>query len=220
MCISKIIIRIDSLKICAIRETVEETGIWPFGENIKTFEYSRDKFNDFINLNAISLDKILKNNVYEWVNWRTPDCKKIYPQKWDMQMFVAEADKISMNPKFYSYETVEVNWMFVDEVLERCKRKDLYLAPPQWYMLKEIQKFTDHTKYIQTVKNIEWPRFIQPRLVSSKDEAIWHSILPKDLFYNDEGASVDDILKSRGPFQRITMKLSSGKFHSFELIDD
>lgn len=136
-----------------------------------------------------------------------------------MQMFVTDADKISKNPKFYSDETVEVNWMFVDDILERCKRKELYLAPPQWYMLKEIRKFTDHTEYIKSVNNIKWPRFIQPKLVNSKDENIWHSILPKDRYYNDGGASVDDILKSKGPFQRITMKLSSGKFHSFELID-
>lgn len=120
-------------------------------------------------------------------------------QKWDMQMFVTEARKLSKDPKFYSNEAVEVNWMGIEEILERCKEKD-------------------HSKYLQSVKNMDWPRFIQPKLVSSKDKALWHSILPKDIYYNDEKASANDISKCKGPFQRITMKLNSGKFHSFELI--
>lgn len=130
------------------------------------------------------------------------------------------SQKISNNPNFFSNETVEVSWMYVDEIVQRFKTKDLYLAPPQWYMLKEIQKYDDHSKFLQSVKNMEWPPFIQPKLVSSKDEIIWHSILPKDRYYNDEDASVDNISNSRGPFQRISMKLYSGKFHSFELIDE
>jgi ferritin len=45
-------------------------------------------------------------------------------QKWDMQMFVTEARKLSKDPKFYSNEAVEVNWMGIEEILERCKEKD------------------------------------------------------------------------------------------------
>lgn len=220
MRLSNVIFWMDSLKICAIRETVEETGIWPFEENIKTFEYNRDKFNDFIVLNGISFDQIIKKDVHSWINWRTPDCKKIYPQKWDMQMFVTETEEISNNPNFFSNETVEVSWMYADEVLQRYKTKNLFLAPPQWYMLKEIQKYGDHSKFLRSVKNIKWPSFIQPKLVSSQDEIVWHSILPKDRYYSDENASVDNISSSKGPFQRISMKLDSGKFHSFELIDE
>ena len=46
--------------------------------------------------------------------------------------------KNQQEPNFFTNETVEVSWMYADEVLQRCKTKDLNLAPPQWCMLKEI----------------------------------------------------------------------------------
>ena len=90
--------------------------------------------------------------------------------------------------------------MSIDEVLQRCKSDNIYLAPPQLYMLKQIQKYGSNAKFVRSVANIDWPKFIQPKLVSSNDGIIWHSILPKDWFYNKEQTAVDNILNSKGPF--------------------
>lgn len=126
------IFRNDALKICAIRETVEETGMWPFNGNVKNFNEIKNDFNSFLLCNNIKIESIIQERLHAWMCWRTPDCKSIYPQQWDLQMFVSKTDHVSVNNNFYCDETVEVNWFEVKDIL--------YLASPQWYMMKQWKK--------------------------------------------------------------------------------
>lgn len=149
--------------------------------------------------------------------WRTPDCKSIYPQQWDMQMFVCETDEVSVNENFTNDEAVEVNWFDIKEILQLNESKEVFLAPPQWYMLKQMEK---HENCSTLIHKLQSPLFIQPRLVSSSDYRIWHSILPNDRFYSRTDASIHNLSTDTGPFQRITMKRENDKFYDFVLAED
>ena len=45
-----------------------------------------------------------------------------------MQMFVAESSEVSVNQEISGTEAVEVNWIKIEEVMQRNKSNDIYLA--------------------------------------------------------------------------------------------
>jgi len=100
---------------CAVRETFEESGVWPFSGHIKIFNYGNNNFKSFINSNNISLSTITASKIYPWINWRTPDCKKIYPRQWNM--LVSILDENSVNQNHVSDETVEMTWIGIKDAL-------------------------------------------------------------------------------------------------------
>ena len=136
-------------------------------------------------------------------------------------MFVAESSEVSVNQEFSGTEAVEVNWIEIEEVIQQNKSNDIYLAPPQWYMLRQIQKFENPSEFIKSIRKLKRSgdvgsssqyMFIQPKLVYAVDGEIWHSILPKNSFFTRFDTSVHNLQESKGPFHRITMKFKNGKF--------
>ena len=211
--------RIDALKICAVRETLEESGVWPFPSQIKTFDYDKNNFNNFIQTNKISLKSIFDSKIYPWINWRTPVCKKIYPQKWDMQMFVAILDECSIDSNFKGDESEEIIWIHIKDALDRVNSDNMYLAPPQWFMLKEMEKYESDAEFVDAVQSGKYPKFFQPTLVGSENSNIWHSILYNDRFHNNSKASIYNVSQDEGPFHRIIMERFEGHFQKFKLIE-
>ena len=207
--------RIDALKICAVRETLEESGIWPLSGHIKTFNYSKDNFEKFIIVNNIQPRNIINSKIYPWMNWRTPNCIKIYSQQWDMQLFVSILTDSSVNKNHISDEAVEIIWINIKDALKRAECDDMILAPPQWFILKEIDQYRSDAEFVNAVLAGKYPTIIQPKLVGSENSDLWHSILYKDRFFNDPNASIHNMNQDKGPFHRIIMKRANGYFHKF-----
>lgn len=79
-------------------------------------------------------------------------------------MFVSIADEIDSEAGFSSEEAVEVGWFDVAEVLERSKANEMFLAPPQWFMLKELKKLDySSLEFARNVQKYCRPSFIQPQ---------------------------------------------------------
>ena len=205
--------------MCAVRETLEESGVWPFPGQIKTFDYDKNDFKSFLQINNILPKIVFDAKIYPWINWRTPECKEIYPQQWDMQMFVAILGECSVDLNLKSNEVTEIIWVNIEDALDRVKFDNMYLAPPQWFMLKEMEKYDSDAEFVNAVLSGKYPKFIQPLLVGSRNSNVWHSILYNDKFFNDKSASIHDIRRDDGPFHRITMERFEGHFHKFELVE-
>lgn len=126
------------MKHCAQREAEEETGI-----------------------------KVPLSCINSWIQFRTPNCKQIYPtHSWDMQICVsmlfgskegvnrkkaeyeqdedenehevAEEEQDKFREPRRSAEAVEAGWFPVDRVLQDERAGKMRLAPPQWFMLHEF----------------------------------------------------------------------------------
>jgi hypothetical protein len=191
--------RVEVGKACALRETVEETGFFPFQVEEQT--YSR---------------------LLYWMTWRTPSSKEIYPVGWDMQIFACETDNISrFNSGFGSSEVLGAKWMDIGHIMRATMVKSMFLAPPQWYMLNEMSKYGRPVDFLRSItRPNDLPAILHPRLVQdTKDPELWHSILPGDQEYASTGASKSDLSHLGGPLNRMIMrKIGLQKFCDFRLI--
>lgn len=118
----------------------------------------------------------MASSVYPWINWRTPDSEKIYPTM-EYANVCTMLNESSVNANHESEEIVGKIWINIEHALNRSECDDIHLAPPQWFMLKEMEKYQNDAEYENAVRIGKYPKFIQSRLVSSENSNVWHSIL-------------------------------------------
>ena len=211
---------IEHLKICAIRETLEETGIWPFDNKVRDFNYNENHFEEFLLSNRINIQKLLHDQIRYWFTWRTPENERVFKKQWDMSIFVTEVNDFSKRKNYSSPEAVETEWYDIDFVLKKCKNREIHLAPPQWFMLKEMEKIQDFSTFFKNLSETEFPIIIQPKLICDENESEWHSVLPGDHFYEDsENLSTENVKSPAHRLRRIKMKRDGEVFYDFQMIE-
>lgn len=238
--------RIDALKICSIRETVEETGILPISQSIYSLGTSSSNNNNLYTgnfgelLEKLKISNLLKTvNVYPWIMWRTPDCPDVYPQRWDMLVSVSFLDdetktgnenQFKVNQFHESNEALTIEWLEINEILFKNSQNTIKMAPPQWYFIKMLQKLIPDLKQFQSdlkLRKNSFPKLIDPKLISDQEGLHWQSVLSEaDKYYNRPDINVKNILIDKiGPFHRILMKRHVGGnnnekyFYDFQLLE-
>ncbi|CAG0889292.1 unnamed protein product [Darwinula stevensoni] len=140
-----------ALRICALRETFEETGIFlgraidsqspvilsgsDVGDWPKKVAQQADKFLEFC-LSYKYLPDVL--NLQQWTNWLTPsDMKKRYDTMFFSMTISSEEPPTVIKD---SHEITSFKWLTPLEALELYYKSEFWLAPPQYYELLEMTR--------------------------------------------------------------------------------
>lgn len=186
-----------ALRITAIRETFEELGVlicstkhkastsdkWA---NIKS-DIDLKLWQKRVSDNPSELLNLCKEhncypdiwNLFYWSNWLSP---AHLPKRFDTAFFIAAIENKPSNIKANS-EVVKVEWASPKEVLDRSKKGDITLYPPQVY---ELNRFT-YVKDIEELKKFARARsnqgdeLLYPVIKQAKDGIV--SLLPGDHLY-------------------------------------
>ncbi|XP_050422655.1 acyl-coenzyme A diphosphatase NUDT19-like [Adelges cooleyi] len=190
-----------SLRITAIRETFEESGIL-LCKKVSTDSAdtdcvlcshleieSIDNWRKLVQKNSSNfIDLCNKNNCYPnvkalqiWSNWLSPPISK---SSFDTKFFVAIIDS-PVNSTPDGTEISKIEWNTPDEILSRFESGNEILVTPQFYELSRLKNFISFeelTNFVTTRNGHECEQMI-PKIVVTKDGIL--SLLPGDGVYDN-----------------------------------
>ena len=160
----------------ALRELYEESGLLlAFKSNYQAvivepkLEQRGKSFQEIVNQTGIRLPHLMY-----WSRWITPREEK--KRRFDTAFFLVQVDGIGSTVA----DGVEVDktvWMKPSEAVCKVQRGEMYLAPPTWYVLEQLNKvdFAVHQR-VETFMPILY------KIPREKDVVIW-GVLPGDDAY-------------------------------------
>ncbi|KAG2234820.1 hypothetical protein BDF21DRAFT_86313 [Thamnidium elegans] len=152
-------------KICAIRETFEESGLLlshPPAHTVKDLDVNiwRHKVHDDASQFKTMCDQFkirpAVDTLIHFSTWITPVMEK---KRFDTSFFLTVLNQNPTQKEHDSYykavaadgkETVLFDWFKPEEALQKQKEKNILLIPPQWYSLKLMQEVPDFKQLIDT----------------------------------------------------------------------
>ncbi|XP_023231310.1 nucleoside diphosphate-linked moiety X motif 19-like isoform X1 [Centruroides sculpturatus] len=219
-----------TMRIAAIRETFEETGILLLtssgDENKEPSVYTAKDLDlkmwrDKVHNNAsFFIDLCLENKVcpniwclQEWWNWLTPN---VGHRRYDTIFYVCCLSKIPAAWADQS-EVTEIKWCTPEEILEENRNGSVFLAPPQIYELSRLLNFKKIKELDQFSKKREC-RGIErwlPVVASSTDGAI--SVLPGDDLYPENPPLEGDFANPEYSFTIDELRSKSRNLNRLEI---
>ncbi|XP_053202849.1 acyl-coenzyme A diphosphatase NUDT19-like [Panonychus citri] len=193
-----------ALRIAAIRETFEETGValltsspsearvveaYENGDLSKWYEKVRESGSNFINLCDQTNQVPNIWSLYEWSDWLTPTS---YGRKrFDTMFYICCLNK---QPKVVldNTEVTKLMWGTPSELIDEHTNKKVYLAPPQVYelgRLNNLTKFDQVEKFSREREKFGVERWL-PIISKYSDGAI--SLLPGDDAFPSEPDLIGD----------------------------
>ncbi|KAJ2037820.1 hypothetical protein GGI03_004152 [Coemansia sp. RSA 2337] len=179
--------QMDAHKVCAVRETFEETGLLltsasdlNIQRGIQSQAEALPSFSDLCTQNGIRpLDS---QSIGRWI---TPRAKQ---SRFDTRFFmlnVGDTDKFLLDQldsgRIQLSELVAMDWLCPDEVLRANAQSQTALFPPQFYILTQLARFKrwqDLVRYNPSMSPIE------PLLCPRSDGKVV-ALLPGDRAYPD-----------------------------------
>ncbi|XP_048406060.1 acyl-coenzyme A diphosphatase NUDT19-like [Stegostoma tigrinum] len=200
-----------AFRICAIRETFEESGILLVKPNasetclssqgaIKLPQYDQKElanWNQLVRKNAANFVELCKQldcvpNIWalkEWSNWLTPTYME--RKRFDTVFFICCLQEIPFTMQD-GHETISYNWMSPSDFIESCNLGKLYIAPPQWYELGrlcQLPHFQDLQQFCHYRALEGCERWLPIRFLASDGYAILYpgdELYPEDPDYTGE----------------------------------
>ncbi|XP_055507974.1 nucleoside diphosphate-linked moiety X motif 19 isoform X2 [Leucoraja erinacea] len=194
-----------AFRICAIRETFEESGILLVKPNspdkdlnkqgvIQLAHYDQNKlasWRPLVQENAANFIRLCKEldclpNIWalkEWSNWLTPTSQG--SKRFDAAFFICCLEEIPFTVPD-GHEIIFHSWMRPLEVIKGHQSEQLFLPPPQWYEIGRLCRFI-HLQDLQqfsqdrSVEGCE--RWFPIRLLASDGFA---TLLPGDDLYPED----------------------------------
>ncbi|KAJ1919497.1 hypothetical protein H4219_001968 [Mycoemilia scoparia] len=230
-------------KICAIRETFEETNLPLFSPYQKAIQVTNNQdrtstsFLDLCNTHDL---RPLTGLIYPHSHWVTPTQM---PRRFNTQFFICHlgkiAEKFSPSPdkqketlaslvdrlQVQENEIVKSMWLTPSEALDACSRREITLFPPQFYILNELSKYNDWKelqKLNEQHRSCEyWHRDptmpILPEIrVKPDDPERVVMLLPGDKEYPMDDITDNAFFACSGQSNRIDMKRRDGGMMGFE----
>ncbi|XP_078092502.1 acyl-coenzyme A diphosphatase NUDT19-like isoform X2 [Mustelus asterias] len=149
-----------AFRLCAIRETFEESGILLVKPNdpdkclkrqgtIKLTQYDQKELANWrllVQKDAANFIKLCRElncipNIWalkEWSNWLTPT--HLGGKRFDTVFFICCLQEIPFTLQD-GYETVLYNWMFPSDFIQGYSSGKFFIPPPQWYELGRLCRF-------------------------------------------------------------------------------
>ncbi|XP_051887208.1 acyl-coenzyme A diphosphatase NUDT19-like [Pristis pectinata] len=165
-----------AFRICAIRETFEESGVLLVKPNhpdkdlnsqgvIQLTQYNQNKLASWRSLvqeNAVNFIRLCKEldclpNIWalkEWSNWLTPTFQG--GRRFDTAFFICCLEEIP----FTVHDGCEISfhsWMTPTEVIEHHQSEKLFIPPPQWYEVGRLCRFP----YLQDLEQFSQDRSVE-----------------------------------------------------------
>jgi 8-oxo-dGTP pyrophosphatase MutT (NUDIX family) len=139
--------------VAAVRELFEEAGVLlarDAAERVATFSEPAistrfEQYRIDVHAGSIPFARVLEREslrlaldlLVPWAHWVTPP---IHARRFDTWFFVARMPE-SQVPVHDSRETTESTWMTAAHALARARRREIELAPPTWFTLRELEEF-------------------------------------------------------------------------------
>jgi 8-oxo-dGTP pyrophosphatase MutT (NUDIX family) len=156
--------------VAAVRETFEESGILlavrTSGEQVTP----RAEWQDALNAGTRTFESILTEEdlrmstdaLAYFAHWVTPTFE---PRRYDARFFLAVVPE-GQEGQHDGKETTESLWITPSEALERHAAGELFVAPPQWQVLRQLQPFESTRDLLAWARGLERVPPIQPHRFS------------------------------------------------------
>jgi len=213
----------SSMKMCAIRECFEETGVLytcskrPQRSTLESARHEvhagRSKFAQFLLDHSMMANE---DGLLPFTTWITP---KSMPKRFDNKFYLAFLDEEHSTGHFSSpssdgqAETVSADFIHPRDALLSFQRKEILLYPPQFYLISAINNCIQHANpkiNLQMYSQMEGEAIFDPEPVGKASDG--RSILALD---GDEAR--DGVIGSRNRMLLMTCK---GAPQSIELIQN
>jgi 8-oxo-dGTP pyrophosphatase MutT (NUDIX family) len=156
--------------VAALRELIEETGVWLTTEGARTMPFTDDVFGT-VEASPYQLDQ---NALVYFANWVTPAA---FPIRFDTRFFLAVAEpdtEATHNPD----ELVDLVWVSPAEALARNEADDWDVAFPTRRTLELLTTESSAGDVVERLRSVEVVAPVQPRLYVDEHEA--RILLPDD----------------------------------------
>lgn len=158
----------------AIRELFEEAGVLlarPCGPRVSVGSQAQQRAaliegTTTIGALAAALDVRLRCDALVYAaNWCTPESE---PKRYDVRFFFAVApDDQTVTPD--DHELTDSVWIDPADAVDRCRRRDILLAPPTWTTLRILSRFACVEDALAWARATQKPR-VQPMLFEHDGE--------------------------------------------------
>lgn len=169
-------------RAAALRELVEETGIWLTVDGTEVTDQRPDGAAVF-GAGPAALDA---DALHYFANWITP---APLPIRFDTKFFVAKVPR-RIEALVDGKELVDATWIDPADALERADSGDWRLAFPTRNTLEAFREHESVAALIESLSGSAEIAAIQPRLAVTEDEV--RILLPTDPGYEAAGADEDD----------------------------
>jgi len=153
---------VDVWRVAALREMIEETGIWLTSDGTQEHGVTEDAFGDVI-ASRVVLDP---TRLIYFANWITP---AVFPIGFDTRFFLAHVDS-DTEGAIDGDELIDLAWIPASEVIDKERRGDWDLAYPTRQTLDLLSDEASVKELTTRLRAIETVEPIQPRLLVSDSD--------------------------------------------------
>ena len=172
----------DDWRIAAMRELIEETGIWITTEGTVERSVTDDPFGD-VAASGLTID--VKALTY-FSNWITPE---VFPIRFDTRFYAAPVDTETVG-SVDGDELIDLAWVTPDEALEREAAGSWDVAFPTRETLRLLASESSSADLVARLARLDAIPPVEPRLYVSESEA--RILMPHDEGFEAAGPSQKD----------------------------
>lgn len=172
----------DDWAVAAMRELIEETGIWITTEGVVERSVTDDPFGAV----ASSHMTIDVGVLTYFANWVTPEA---FPNRFDTRFFLAKVDS-SVVGSVDGDELIDLDWVSPDEALRRESAGRWDVAFPTRETLKVLASEDSHDALVRRFAALDHVPSVEPRLYVSETEA--RILMPHDDGFEEAGPAQKD----------------------------
>jgi 8-oxo-dGTP pyrophosphatase MutT (NUDIX family) len=175
-----------SLRICGIRETFEESGLLfttpVTGLSVSEREEWRLRILQdplhFIQFSRTTLRRPDVDSLLVWSRWLSP---LHHPKRFDTTFYLRFVPEETMEEaRADGKETIGVYWLTPQEILNKFKRKEITLLPPQYCQVTELASYT--LEKAKQVAQSRVPETIEPVLINQTPTVFEMQLPPTGIF--------------------------------------
>ena len=148
---------LDDWRVAAIREMIEETGLWIESDGVVERGLSSDAFADIGSNGSVFSDRSL---VY-FANWVTPE---VFPLRFDTRFFIGLADD-DVTGAIDGDELVDIEWVHPSDALAREHDRTWDVAFPTRKTLELLATGPTAAALVDRLRAIDHVPPVQPRLL-------------------------------------------------------
>jgi len=177
----------DDWVVAALREMIEETGIWLTTDGVVEYPLTDDAFVEVARNGAV-LDP---TSLVYFSNWITPE---VFPIRFDTRFYLAEAPSTT-NGAVDGHELVDLEWTTPLDALQRESEGLWDVAFPTRKTLELLATESSVSALMATIRSLGAVPPIQPRLFVGEGEA--RIVMPSEDLFDQIGPdqSASDLLE-------------------------
>lgn len=172
----------DEWRVAAMRELIEETGIWITTEGTIEKSVTDDPFGDLAS-SGLTIDV---DALTYFSNWVTPE---VFPIRFDTRFFLAKVDPETVG-SVDGDELIDHEWIQPDEALRRESVGEWEVAFPTRRTLELLGSENSYNALVDRFAKVDHIPSVEPRLLVSDTEA--RILMPDDEEFEAAGPAQKD----------------------------